>query len=417
MVVERQDWSGPGPSAGLLPRAGPKSPKRVLFVDDESKVLGGLQRMLYSLRSEWHMEFVASGTEALQRLAESEFDVLVTDIRMPVMSGIELLTKVVERHPQVIRLVLSGTVDTDLTLRSAALAHQYMVKPCDAATLRAKVEHAFGLRVMLADPGLKQLVSRLPSLPSVPATYLRLLEALRSLEVSARDIGALIEQDVGMTAKILQLVNSAFLGITRRISTPSEAVAYLGVDAVRSLTLSASVFSQFQTRELPGFTAEGLQDHSLKVGALACEIARSLAWPKAAVNDSFVGGLLHDAGKLILAHHCPDQYRQALDLAQRNSLPLRETEREVFGATHAEVGGYLLWLWGLPDEITEVAAMHHHLPANPQQPAGPTEAVHVADALVNQRLDQDLDHQRIAGIGWLPHLPEWQARCEALRTN
>ncbi|MBZ5580545.1 MAG: response regulator, partial [Acidobacteriia bacterium] len=201
--------------------------KRVLFVDDEPKVLSGLQRMLYALQNEWHMEFVASGAEALQRLSESEFDVLVTDIRMPVMSGIELLMEVVERYPQIIRLVLSGTVDTDLTLRSAALAHQYLVKPCDAAILRAKVDHALNLRVVLADPGLKQLISRLPSLPSVPAIYARLLEALRSPDVSTKDIGAIIEQDMGMTAKILQLVNSAFLGITRRITTPGEAVAYL----------------------------------------------------------------------------------------------------------------------------------------------------------------------------------------------
>src|SRR5262249_34954838 len=109
--------------------------KRILFVDDEPQVLEGLQRILYPLPREWKMEFVASGNEALKRLGETEFDVLVTDVRMPEMSGIELLAEVVERYPQVIRMVLSGTVDQDLTLRSAALAHQYLVKPCDAQAL------------------------------------------------------------------------------------------------------------------------------------------------------------------------------------------------------------------------------------------------------------------------------------------
>ena len=413
VVSEQPNPDRPVIAGAPLPTVAPNRLKRVLFVDDETKVLGGLERMLYALRNEWQMEFVASGAEALDRLAHAEFDVLVTDIRMPVMSGIELLTEVVERYPQVIRMVLSGTVSMDLTLRSAALAHQYLMKPCDAATLRAKVEHAFSLRVMLADRSLKQLVSRIPNLPSVPAIYVRLLEALRSTDVSARDIGHIIEQDIGMTAKILQLVNSSFLGITRRISTPGEAVAYLGVDAVRSLTLSASIFSQFHPKNLPGFSVEALQEHSLKVGALSSEIATSLEWSKAAVNDTFVGGLLHDTGKLILAHHLPDRYREVLARAQ-HGVSVREAEKEMFGTTHAEVGGYLLWLWGVPDEITEVAAMHHQLPPDRHQAPGPVAAVHVANALVHQRVEQDLDQELLATMGWTEKLPEWQARCEAL---
>lgn len=235
-----------------------------------------------------------------------------------------------------------------------------------------------------------------------------------SRDVSTKDIGAIIEQDMGMTAKILQLVNSAFLGITRRITTPGEAVAYLGVDAVRSLTLSASVFSQFHSKDLPEFSVEALQEHCLKVAALAREIASSLGWHKSVMNDTFVGGLLHDAGKLILAHHCPKQYGEVLRHAKGNSLSVRDAERDVFGTTHAEVGGYLLWLWGIPDEITEVAAMHHQLPSNPHQPAGPVEAVHVANAIVNQRLEQDLNRERLASLGWMDRVPDWQAHSEML---
>lgn len=406
------------PTPRIAPPGAPTVPaggmKRVLFVDDENKVLEGLQRMLYPMRGEWRMEFVSSGVEALRRLSESEFDVLVTDIRMPVMSGIELLNQVVELHPQVVRLVLSGTVSMDLTLRSAALAHQYLVKPCDAATLRSKVEHALNLRTMLADPALKQLISRLPNLPSVPSIYTRLLQALRSAEVSTKDIGLIIEQDMAMTAKILQLANSAFLGLARRVATPGEAVTYLGVDAVRSLVLSASVFSQFRPKNLQEFSVEALQEHSLKVAALAGEIAHSLTWSQSAMNDTFVGGLLHDAGKLVLAQHCPDAYRTALLRAHGGGASIREAEQEVFGTTHAEVGGYLLWLWGIPDEITEVAATHHRRPVDPERPASPADAVHVADALVNQRIDQDLDRARVENLGWTKLLPEWQERWASL---
>lgn len=267
----------------------PPGLRRILFVDDEPKVLEGLQRMLYPLRNEWRMEFVSSGQQALECLARSDFEVLITDVRMPVMDGIELLTEVAERHPQVIRLVLSGTVDQELTLRSAVLAHQYMVKPCDAKTLRARVEHALNFRVVLDDPGLKQLIARLRSLPSMPAMYVKLIEALQSPDASVREIGAIIEQDIGMTAKVLQLVNSSLLGISRRIAKPGEAVVYLGVDTVRALALSASVFTQFRSAGLPGFSIESLQEHSLKVGAVARHIAKTLNWPRIATDDCFVG--------------------------------------------------------------------------------------------------------------------------------
>jgi YesN/AraC family two-component response regulator len=102
--------------------------KQVLFVDDEQNVLDGLKRMLYQMRHEWRMAFVRSGHEALELLSQSEYDVLVTDLRMPVMSGMELLAKVASLHPQVVRVVLSGTADQETALRSATLAHQYLVR-------------------------------------------------------------------------------------------------------------------------------------------------------------------------------------------------------------------------------------------------------------------------------------------------
>lgn len=377
-------------------------------MDDEQKVLEGLQRMLYPLRNEWNMEFVDSGQRALDQLSRGEYEVLITDVRMPVMDGIELLRQVSERHPQVIRLVLSGTVDQELTLRTAVLAHQYLVKPCDAATLRARVEHALNFRVVLEDPALKALIARLHSLPSPPAVYVKLIEALQSPEVSAREIGKIIEQDIGMTAKVLQLVNSSLMSISRRIAKPSEAVVYLGVEAVRALALGASVFTQFRSADLPGFSIDTLQIHSLKVGAVAREIGRSLQWPRPIVDDCYVGGLLHDSGKLVLAHNCPDLYRKALAQSKKQDRPIREAEREVFGTTHAEVGGYLLWLWGFPDLVTEVAAMHHMLPSEGTPAAKPVLAVHIADALVNGRVEEDLDRERLRALVLEDRLADWQ---------
>jgi HD-like signal output (HDOD) protein/ActR/RegA family two-component response regulator len=380
--------------------------KRILFVDDEPKVLEGLRRMLYPYRNEWQMVFVASAGEALRQLSEAQFDVLITDVRMPQMSGIELLSHVVERHPQVVRMVLSGMAEKEVTLPSVMLAHQYLDKPCDAATLRAAVERVFQLQVILDNPSLKRLISRLHSLPSVPAVYTRLMHALENEDVSPKEIGRIVSEDLAMTAKILQLVNSAFFGPRRPISNPTEAVIYLGADTVKALALTVSIFSQFDTSRVPGFSIEGLRDHGLAVGKLARQIAETLNLTKSEQDDSFLGGLLHELGKLVLAANYPKEYGEALRSMREQNLAPPAVELEMFGATYAEIGAYLLWLWGLPDQVTEIVARHHEPKADPA--AVPVLAVHVADALTHSEAKQTVNLECLTAMGLVDQLPSWK---------
>jgi len=256
------------------------TPKRVLFVDDDQNILDGIKRTLHGMRTEWQMAFSASGEEALKRLEESEFDVIVTDMRMPGMSGSELLTEVLQRYPGMVRIVLSGTVEHDLVLRSAATAHQYLVKPCDAATLRATLNTALRIREILRSPKLRSLVSRVTSLPSLPSVHAKLVESLENPEISSREMGEIIAQDVGMTAKLLQLANSAFFGLYRYVASPSEAAIYLGLDTIRALTLSTGVFSVFHESGAAEPFIGQLQRHSMKVVMVANSIAKRGSLPK-----------------------------------------------------------------------------------------------------------------------------------------
>ena len=384
---------------------------RILFVDDEQRVLDGLKRMLYGLRNEWRMAFVRSGHEALELLDQSDFDVVVTDLRMPEMSGVELLANVASRHPQVVRMVLSGTVDQEVALRSATLAHQYLVKPCDAATLRATVARAFSLRVMLDDAALKKLISSMHHLPSVPTVYVRLMEVLRNLDVSPKEIADVVGQDISMTTKVLQMVNSALFGVQRQITDPTQAVIYLGPEMVRQLVLVASAFSAFQPRGIRHFSIERLQRHSLAVASLARRIARSLELSTAAVDYALVGGLLHDVGKLLLACNYPERYDEAIGHARERAILDRMAEVQAFGTTHAEVGAYLLWLWALPDPITEVVLRHHESPADPAAVARPAVAVYVADALVNGGLEPDAA-ACLTAVGLSDKLTGWKQLSE-----
>ena len=106
-------------------------PKRLLFVDDEAMVLSGLRRALHGMRAEWDMHFVDGAEAALKILDEMPFDVVVSDMRMPKMDGAQLLERVKMRHPDVIRMVLSGQSSRAAVLRSLAPAHQFLSKPCD----------------------------------------------------------------------------------------------------------------------------------------------------------------------------------------------------------------------------------------------------------------------------------------------
>src|SRR5579872_4209058 len=309
--------------------------KRVLFVDDEQNILDGIKRTLYNMRSEWEMAFCVSAEEALKTLEECEFDVIVTDMRMPGMSGSELLTEVLQRYPSMVRIVLSGTVEHDLVLRSATTAHQYLVKPCDASTLRATLETALRIREILISPKLRSLVSRVTSLPSLPAVHAKLVESLENPEISSREMGDIISQDVGMTAKLLQLANSAFFGLYRYVASPSEAAIYLGLDTIRALTLSTGVFSAFhQSGAAEPFIGQ-LQRHSIKVGMLANIIAKRENLPKKLCDASLIGGLLHDVGKLVLAANYPREYDEVLAVANKEGSACHEIERQAFGATHA----------------------------------------------------------------------------------
>lgn len=385
---------------------------RILFVDDEPNVLAGLRRMLYSMRNEWDMEFVSGGAEALRSLSESPFDVLVTDVRMPGMSGIELLQEVSKLHPQVIRMVLSGTADVELTLQCVSLSHQYLLKPCDAQTLRATLQRAFCLRALLYNPALRGLISQTHSLPSIPAVYGELVGVLRSGDVSPQAVGRIMAQDMGMTSKVLQLVNSSFFGISRKIANPVDAVVYLGMDTVRALVFTASAFSQFQLGGRCNFSIDELQQHSLAVGTLARRIAKSMGLIPAAVDHAFVGGLLHDIGKLVLVSNYPERYQEALRCAHASPSCISEAECAIFGTSHAEIGAYLLWLWGLPDPVAEILALHHHPSRDAEAPLAVV-AVHFANALVNQESERDMDLACLQNMD-PGALPRWRRMFEEM---
>ena len=355
--------------------------KRVLFVDDEDKLLDGLRRMLRPLRRELELVFVASGAEALELMAERPFDVVVSDMRMPGMTGAELLDQVRKLYPETVRMVFSGQASAESILRSLGPTHRYLVKPCSAEELQEAVTSALGLSRLLKDERIRGLVGGLGSVPSLPDIYVEIVKELNSPDASVARVAEIISTDAAMTAKTLQLVNSAFFGLRDTVTSPKQAIVHLGLNTIKTLVLSVHVFSAFESTRVERLRLGKLWSHSMRTGNLARRLATDEGEAGDFVDTAYAGGLLHDLGKLVLAASAPDDYSAILKRAVAERITTEEAELDGFGTTHAEVGAYLLGLWGLPDRLTEVLAFHHHPRAYADRGFTPVLAVHVADAL------------------------------------
>jgi putative nucleotidyltransferase with HDIG domain len=274
------------------------------------------------------------------------------------MDGAELLRIVSERWPETIRIVLSGDADEHQILRLVPYAHQYLSKPCEAQQLEKIIDRCLRLQQLLQQHDLRALVGRINRLPAMPSVYKELRYALASDTVSTREVARIVSEDAIIAAKVLQLVNSAFFRLARRITNIEQAVNYLGFTAIRNLTLSVEVFSQWpQGQGQAVLNLEYLQSHVHRVAAAA----RTLASGSVAADDAMLAGLLHDIGYWILAQECREELGRTVELAKRERLALHEAEMRVFGASHAELGAYLLGIWGLPYPVIDAVA-HHHVP-------------------------------------------------------
>jgi putative nucleotidyltransferase with HDIG domain len=366
---------------------------RLLFVDDEAAVLEGLENRLARMRKRWAMTFAVGPEQALSCLERERFDVIVSDMRMPGMDGAELLAVVRERYGHMVRLILSGQTSKDAILRVLPIAHQVLSKPCEIEVLAAAVERACALRGLLDDSAVRQLAAKADGVPAAPALHQALTRALGSEHTGLAEVGAIIEQDPSMTARLLQIVNSAYFSFGRTLSRAGEAVAYLGFDAVRGLVLSIELFGRLERDAAFGVDVGALQHHSL----LVARIATGLVEDESQRGVAFSAAVLHDVGKLILASAPFDYYRPVRSLSLSEDIPEEVAERRLHGHTHAEVGAYLLAIWGLPYPIVEAVAHHHQPMRAVERGFGAIAAVHVAGALADE-LSRGAEHRRSAGI-------------------
>lgn len=361
--------------------------RRILFVDDEQPILDGLRNLLRKRRGEWDMHFALGAHEALAQLRTQSFDVLVTDMRMPEMDGAALLSQVKNEFPAVARIVLSGYAKPGELVRALPAVQQFLSKPCNPEQLRAVVERTCELERLVGDAAIQRVAGGLDALPSIARTYWRLRHVLEEPHATVGDLADVVETDQAMATKALQLVNSPYFGLAKPVLSIRQAVQYLGSDVLKSLALTAKLFATLEEQPVDGLSLAQLQRRAL----LSARLCRGILPAGDAQETAFSAALVHDLGEVILAMADRERYTRLLDEHVASGTPLHELERAEYQTTHAEVGAYLLGLWGLPVPICEAVALHHA----PQGANSDTTAESIASTL---RLADALAHGVYDGL-------------------
>ena len=393
--------------------------KRILIVDDEQSVLDGIRLMLEDQRHRWELHFALSGHAALDACASQPFDAVLADLRMPGLDGISLLQMMRERWPECARVLLSAQADLSLATRAASVAYRVLIKPPYQKDLVTNLERVFILQDSFTTPELRTVIGRIGGLPSLSRTYTALAVAVRDPESSIAQVAAIIEQDVAMSAKVLQIVNSGFFGLPQAINSVGTAVSYLGMETIKNLALATETFTLFVPD--PCIPRDFLETMHRRAERAAL-IAGALPLSSRDRDVSIVAALLHDMGELVLASRMPREFNESMAMAKERGCTGYEAEEAMFGVSHAEVGAYLLGVWGISGLIVEAVA-HHHRPQRVSHigfdsSAAVYVAALIADELEIRPLDltgaelRESDKQSLTALRLLERYPVFRARAE-----
>ncbi|MBK7861250.1 MAG: HDOD domain-containing protein [Archangiaceae bacterium] len=374
---------------------------RILFVDDYPALLAALRLALRSERARWEVELAAGPEAALVLLEGQPYDVVVSDLEMPGMSGPELLEVVREKTPQTARLIMSGQLEPRAFARSAAVMHRFVPKPCPVPELKATLHQILELKGQLGGEVLRA-VSGAVDLPSAPLVYLQLTRAAAEPSTSVKDLADIVERDPAISARLLALARSAFFGAGTPVDGVEGAIARLGVELTRMLALAAHALAAGSNDPglPPRLRVSALQREAL----LGARLARTLATERP--EAAFVAALLRKLGVLVMLR----SHRAALCAldAREGDEGASPAERRLLGVTLPEVGACLLGLWGLGAEVVD-AVLHQRETPQPG-PLTTRGAVWAAGAVAEQHAGgrPALDREGLDALGLVPELPQWR---------
>jgi HD-like signal output (HDOD) protein len=345
--------------------AGASALPRVMFVDDEEAILSALRSLLR--KEAYALSFFSDPAAALEHLASAPSDVVVSDLRMPTISGIEFLNKASSLCPNAIRIMLSGYEDKHIVLNALAqgLARDYVMKPWDDEALRALIAESLRLHSRLHEQKLREILGSAEHIPSPPQCLGMLATILEGTDTSITDIVEEIEKNPPLIARLLRVANSVHYGARRAVNTVREAVLFVGTEYVASLVLAIEAFEKLHPNSgtSDGKVMEALWNQALYRATLAKAVAE--LWDGFQDRHlAFVASLFQDIGFVVRAYADPGRMQEFLQLTETDGIPILEADARIFGITHDEVGSALLKYWNFPSAIVAAVAGHHRPPGN-----------------------------------------------------
>ncbi len=373
--------------------------KTILFVDDELPILKSLNRLF--MDTEYEVLTAGSGEEALEILADEKVDIVITDMRMPVMDGYQLLEKIKERHPNVLRIILSGYSEKNTILAALQknLAKLYILKPWDNDKLILLVDQIFETENILHDSNLLDLINNTDELPTLKSSYLQIMDLIDT-DADLVKIASAIERDHSVATKVLHIINSAFYDV--KTGSVKHAIAFLGLSNIRNILLATSIVDSFNMSGIYGTRLEMLWNHSFICSKIVNMIYGKLLNKKLSESESSAG-LLHNIGIVLLLKIFPEQYIEIFRRTEKEKNNLLQIEQESLHVTHQQAGGYLLKWWELPYPIVE-AALYHHTPfatgiINHELIYAVNIAQHYASIILKNQLSDTFDPSVFSALG------------------
>jgi HD-like signal output (HDOD) protein len=361
---------------------------KILFVAYEQYILKSLQQLLQD--ENWDCHFVSSTREALNFLQTEPVDLVVSDVMMPDMDGIQLVSEIRKLYPSIIRMLLTSYAKQKNIIEALAKGYtqQIIPKPWFDQELKEIIRSALRQSVQQKkqSPEFQILINSIQLLPSLPESYSNVRSCIVGDEIDIEKMADYISQDVAISSALLRWANSALFGQRFQVNTIKKAIIVLGTDIVKNLVLSESI-NQTIARKVPavkGFDSAKFEKHSMATAIIARLLIKSLHCTDLNRHDrAFIAGLLHDMGKLVAASFFSDQFAKAIALAKKRKCPLIEAEMETYGTQHAELGGFLAKWWALPPFIVNTICWHHQPQSTPVDQDN-IFAAHVANLLSYQ---------------------------------
>jgi putative nucleotidyltransferase with HDIG domain len=211
---------------------------------------------------------------------------------------------------------------------------------------------------MNMSPELSQkLAAAVDGMPAFPKSVQKILELTRDVNCTPKDLVQVIDKDPVVTVKILKVVNSAYYSLPKQITSINHAVVYLGFNTIKNLALSIAAIGMLPKNNAAGFDIQQYLLHSLATAGIAKQLAASV--DDADPMDCFIAGLLHDFGKVVFAQFMPEEFRQALQISQRDGTSLHLALRQAIGVDHAVVGAMLVEKWHFAPKLIETIENQH----------------------------------------------------------